>query len=327
MNHGNSRIGRRQLIAAAGLTGAGAMPFAQNAYAADYPERDVIFMIPYAPGGSYDNYVRIIGPAMSTAFGGKISVVPDNVDGAGGARAGNVLSRARPDGYSISVLNAVGLLVLKQKGKQYGFDLTDLTWVGNLGRDNYALVVAADSKIKTMADLRALSAKQPIKFTSSGPESTSYAATMIGSQMLGLRTQVIPGYRSTNECLIAVMRGDGDATVLTLPAVAGMLENKLVRVLASFEKTSSIPGADDATTLGQPDLANIIEVRPVAGPPRLPAPIANSLSSALTKAMADPKVIAWSKKIGATLDPMSPEETTALIKTQTAFVARWAKYL
>jgi tripartite-type tricarboxylate transporter receptor subunit TctC len=311
-----------------GLVGAGTLlGGGKNAYAAEYPEQDISFMIPYPPGGAYDEYVREIVQPMAAALPNKVNVVPDNVAGAGGARAANILNRAKPDGYTIGILNAVGLLLLKLKGGTIGFNLNELTWIGNLSRDQYALVVAPNSKIETVADLQKMSLSQPVKFLTPGPETTSYAATLIGTHILNIKTQVITGYQGASATLVAVMRGDGDAAIMTLPAISQMIQGNLLRVVATFEQHSSVKGAEDATSLKQPDLAQITELRPVAGPPHLPASMKATLSAALLKAMQDPGVVAWSQKVGATLDPLSAEETAKQIYEQSEFIGRWAGLL
>lgn len=327
MGHVDAALDRRTLLISAGLAGAGSLIGARRAMAATFPDHAISFMIPYPPGGAYDEYVRAIAQPMANALPHKVSVVPDNVSGAGGARAANILYRAKPDGYMISVLNAVGLLLLKLKGGTIGFDINALTWIGNLARDQYALVVGAKSEIGSVADLQKLSRARPVKFITPGPQTTSYAATLIGAHILDIRSQLITGYRGASASLVAVMRGDGDAAILSLPAVAPMVAGKLIRVVATFEKKSSIAGAEDATSLGKPDLAEIIELRPVAGPPHLAPEITATLSAALMKAMADPHVASWAKKTGAALDPLSAEATAKLMHEQSAFIKRWAKLL
>lgn len=319
--------GRREFLASAAALGVAALVGGRPAFAAGYPERDVSFIVPYPPGGAYDQYVRVLLQPLSQALPNHVTVVPNNVSGAGGARAANVLYRSKPDGYTISVLNAIGLILLKLKGGTIGFDLNELTWIGNLARDEYALVVAPNSKFKTVTDLQRASRTSPIKFTAPGPGTASYAAILIGTHLLDIQSQLITGYRGASDCMVAVTRGDGDATILTLPAVRQMTEGKFLRVLATFQKQSSIKGAEDATTLKVPELAEIIEVRPVAAPPHLDPEVTHILSDALIKAMKDPAVVDWAAKTGATLDPMTAEETTKVVREQSSFMARWKELL
>ncbi|MFN3144674.1 MAG: tripartite tricarboxylate transporter substrate-binding protein [Paracoccaceae bacterium] len=71
---------------------------------ADYPMDDEItFVIPYSPGGGFDTIVRQFAPALGEAMGA--TVVPENISGAGGARGGQAVHRADPDGYTIGIYN------------------------------------------------------------------------------------------------------------------------------------------------------------------------------------------------------------------------------
>lgn len=279
---------RRDVLAAAALAAVG------TARAA--PDRDVSFVIPYASGGGFDAYVRTVIPALQKQLGTR--VLPDNVDGAGGARAANLLFRAKPDGATISVVNIPGALILQLQGG-LGFDLGQLTWLCNMGRDAYGLMVPADSALRSIDDLRALGRTRRVKFTCIGPAGTAYSA----------------------------IRGDGDAAVASLTSLTQFRASGLIRVLATFEASGSLPGVPDATALGAPELADLVQLRPVAGPPGLPAPLAQTLSDALVKALADPAVIAWARRNNANLHPDDAGETVRMMARQAGFVARWKDYL
>ena len=319
------RMHRREVVAGLGLTGLG-LACGATARADSFPTKDINFIVPYAPGGGFDAYVRTVIPALQAQLGASARVLPDNVDGAAGAMAINQISRARPDGYSIAVVNIPGAIILQQQGG-LGVDLRKLTWLCNMGRDPYGLMVPANSPIKSVADLKALGQTRPVKFTCVGPAGTAYSATRIGTALLGIKAQVIAGYKGTNDYVVAAMRGDGDAAVASLTALSQFRAGGLIRVLASFEEHSSVPGAEDATSLKQPELAQVVQLRPVAAPPRLPAELGKRLSDALTAALRDPAVVAWAQKNNANLQPDDAAATTQLITQQMAFVARWKDYL
>ena len=286
--------------------------------------QDVSFLIPYAPGGGFDAYVRAVIPALQAAL--NVTVLPDNEDGAGGARAANLLFRGRADGSVISVVNIPGALILAQQGG-LGFDLTRLSWLCNMGRDSYGLMVAAGSPLRTLDDVRALGRRRPVKFTCVGPAGTAYSATRIGTKLLDIPSRVIAGYKGTSDYIVAALRGDGDAAIASLTALSQFQSSGMVRLLASFEARTTMPGVLDATALGVPELADIVQLRPVAGPPGLPAPIAAGLSDALVRALRDPSVLAWAKRNNANLLPDDAAETTRLLQGQQRFIARWKDYL
>jgi tripartite-type tricarboxylate transporter receptor subunit TctC len=303
-----------------------ALAFARPSFAATYPEKDISFIIPYAAGGGFDIYVRAIAPAMEGYLPQKVNIVPLNVPAGGGSRGAVQLYRAKPDGYTLGIFNIPGMFVLQQEGDA-AYDLAKVTWLGSMGRDDYALAVASNSPIKSIADLKALSATRPVKFTATGPEGTAYAATLIGTKLLGIRTQLITGYKGSNDYVVAAMRGDGDAVVTTLPLLRRMAAGDSLRIIATFEKKSSIPGAADATSLGQPELSEIVLERLIGAPPKLPADIKATLVTALAKAMADSQVIAWAEKAGVTLQPETADSAARILAEQQQFYDKWKSVL
>lgn len=304
------------------LGGAGALAAMPARAAAAWPAQDIKFIVPYGAGGGFDLYVRAIAPVMQKLLPAPVQIVPDNVPAGGGVIGVGQLARARPDGYTIGILNIPGMFVLQRSGGA-GFDLKKLSYIGSAGHDTYAIAVAAESPLRSMADLRALSQERPVKFTSTGREGTAFSATLIAAKLLGLRTQMILGYKGSNDYVVAALRGDGDAVVTTLPLLKQMQEAKLMRALATFEEHASMDGAEDATTLNAPELTQIVLERIIAAPPRLPAEITAALSQALNGALADPAMIDWARKVGTELQTRTPEQAAQIVNDQAAFYEKW----
>lgn len=321
-------ITRRNVVIGAGAA-ASALTFTGVARSAPvFPAKNIQFVIPYAPGGGFDVYVRIVAPVMEKYLPNKVTIVPVNVPSGGGSRGVAQLYRAKPDGYTIGILNIPGMFILQQQQGSGAYDLAKFSWIGAMGEgERYVINVGAKSPLKTFADLKALSAKRPIKLSVTGPEGTAYAASVIGTQLLGLRTQLITGYKGSADYVVAAVRGDSDAVIAAIPTSMRFVRGGTVRVLASFEAKSSFPGVPDATTLGQPDLDNISVERVVAGPPGIPPEVQNTLSVALAKALADPVVVKWAKENDVVMRSKTPQETTQLVAQQRAFFDKWKKYL
>jgi tripartite-type tricarboxylate transporter receptor subunit TctC len=218
------------------------------------------------------------------------------------------------------------MFILQQEGGA-GYDLAKFTWLGSIGRDNYGLGVAVTSPIKSVADLRTLSQTRPIKFTTTGPEGTAYAATLIGAKLLGINAQLITGYKGSSDYVVGAIRGDGDAVVTTLPILRRMREGQALRILATFEDHGSEKDADDATTLNQPDLGQIVLERLIGAPPGVPARIQVILADALARAMKDPQVVAWAAKAGIDIKSETPDEAAAIVRDQAGFFDKWKKIL
>lgn len=281
---------------------------------------DVDFIIPYAPGGGFDSYVRAVIPSLQQTL--HAQVIPQNVDGGGGVRAAQQVFHAKPDGQTISVVNVPGVDILHAQGG-LDFDPAQLTWIANMGRDSYALLVSATSPIHTLDDLRALGRKRPVKFTCVSSAGTAYTATKVGAHLLGVPSAIITGYRGTNDYIVAAMRGDGDATIASLASIANFIKAGGVRVILTFEQKSTIPGAIDATALNLPELTQIAQFRPIAGPPGLAPAIVQRYSSAFVTALNQPAVQDWARKNHASLTPDDAAATQRMLQDQARFVARW----
>ena len=292
--------------------------------AAAYPEQDITLVIPSVAGGGFDAYARAITPAMERYLPNHVNIIPQNVPTLGGGRSASIVYRAKPDGYTIGMFNIPGMLVVQQQG-EVSYDLTKIAWIGSMGHDVYGIGVSARSPLKSVAELRA-SAK-PVRFTAAGPASTAYSATYIAAELLGIKVEMISGYKGSSEYVQAVINGEGDAVVTVLPTLARLQHEGRMRVLASFEERSSLPGVPDATTLRQPELAKITLERLIGGPPGLPSDIVKVLADALQKALKDPEVVAWARKFEVPLLIETPAEATRVLHEQVDFFERWKKFL
>jgi tripartite-type tricarboxylate transporter receptor subunit TctC len=245
-----------------------------------------------------------------------------------GARGVVQLYRARPDGYTVGIINIPGVFILQQQQNSRDYDLADVSWFGAIGEgEHYVLAVAADSPIRSLDDLKALSQRRPVRFSVTGPAGTGQAATVIGTELLGVRRQLISGYSGSAEFIVAAIRGDSDAVVASLPTALRYMQAGHIRFLASFERTSSIPDIPDATSLGQPDLAQITVERVVGAPPGLPGEIRDVLSDALANALTDPAVVRWGAQNNLVMTPKTPAQVAAIVARQREFFDRWKNYL
>jgi tripartite-type tricarboxylate transporter receptor subunit TctC len=321
-------LNRRALLAA----GAASLCFRPRASLAatsrGFPTKNIQFIIPYAPGGGFDSYVRFVSPVIETYLAPSVSIVPINVTAGSGSRGITQLYRAKPDGYTIGIFDVPGMFIQQAVQANNAYDLSRFAWIGCMGEgERYLVGVGATSQLKTYADLLALSAKRPVKFAVTGIEGTATAATIIGTEVLGIRRQLITGYRGSSDYIVAAIRGDSDAVISATSTMTRFARAGQLRILASFETRSSFPGIPDATSLGKPELDRITVERPVAAPPGTPADIQNVLSAALSKALADPKVVAWAKQNDILMRSKTPAEAAALVARQRDFFERWKRIL
>jgi putative tricarboxylic transport membrane protein len=321
------RLNRRDIIAA-GLASMAGTAIRPVGAAAAFPDHPIQFIIPYAAGGGFDAYVRFIAPVMGRYLPRRVSIVPRNLTAGSGARGISQLYRSRPDGYTIGIFDVPGMFIEQAIQGSNAYDLSRFAWIGCMGEgERYLLGVGADSPLKSYGDVLALSRKRPVKFSCTGIEGTATAAAIIATQVLGIRRQLITGYRGSSDYIVAAIRGDADAVISATSTMMRFARAHELRILASFQLRSSIPGVPDATALGKPELDQITVERPVAAPPETPALYQTILSDALANALADPKVIGWAKDNDLVMNSKTPAEAAALVARQRAFFEKWKTYL
>jgi len=312
---------RRRLLQGVGaLAATGA---AWPARAALFPSQTINFIVPDSGGGSFDAYVRKFSQLMQPYLTPSVNVEPLTIPGAGGQAAVFNLLHDAPDGYNIGMVNVPGLFTAQYNKKHKPLDLSSLTWVANLGRESYGVAVSATSDIHGIDDLRKLSKTRKVSFSSTGFGSTDYFATRVFSTALGLNFRQVLGYTGSSPTMIAVARGDVDAVVHSLATLEAMQSSGLIRVIFAFQDHAAGPGIETASSVGQPELAEIYQWRPVAAPPAVPADIVKTLAGALVAAAGTPDAAAWARTAGTTLYPLDAAGTLAMVQAQRALVKKW----
>ena len=100
-----ARWTRRAALCAA-LAACGIAPAAGQS---DYPNKPILLVVPFAPGGSSEFLSRLIGAKLTEAW--KQQVVVESRPGGAGNIAMDAVQRAKPDGYTL-ILGHVGTLGL-----------------------------------------------------------------------------------------------------------------------------------------------------------------------------------------------------------------------
>jgi tripartite-type tricarboxylate transporter receptor subunit TctC len=321
-----TNLTRRKFVALSGAAGFTmiAPGCSQGGGDGGFPQRDLTFIIPNGPGGNFDSFVRVVAPAMQKYLPNPVNIIPLNVPAGGGGKGLADLYRSRPDGYTIGAVNVPGCFTLQEQMGTNAFNLSEMTWLTTLGGgETYAIVTAPDSEIHTVDDLRRIAQQRPIKFASTGPEGTSYAAIKVASEIIGIESQVITGYSGSSDYIVATIRGDSDCAVATLSTLRSFVEGDTVRLVCSFERESSVPGVPSAIDIGLPELTSITVERMVAAPPNLPEDLKAILNSAIDQAVRDPEVIAWARDAGHDWNPQPAGNGDAVMAEQSAFFDRW----
>jgi tripartite-type tricarboxylate transporter receptor subunit TctC len=314
---------QKSILGAAVL--AGAMVISGGAIAADFPKKNITFIIPYGPGGGFDTYVRKLAPMMEKHLPNKVNVLPKNVTGAGGRKALNDLYRAKPDGYTISIFNMPGMLLDKILGKKSRFDVEKFTWLSQIAVTPYILSVNSKGPYQSVAALKG--AKESLKYPVTSPNSTAYVAGKIMAAAIGLNVKFLPGYKGSSKTSLSIIRGDTHMSLFAVRQHAKYAKGGDLKGVLSFEEKSPFPGIPTVREIGHPELAVLATERIVGTVPGTPKAIAQVLEQAIIKGGNEASIQAWAKKGKRALNPTSSADTAKRVAHLVKFYSKFRSTL
>ena len=123
---------------------------APSAFAQNYPNRNIILVAPFPPGGPSDTTARMIVGPMAKALGQQIVV--ENVTGAGGTIGSNRVAKAKPDGYTIMVSGSGTHAAAEFLNKDLPYRSTDFEQIGLINISPVVLVAREGVPANTLKD-------------------------------------------------------------------------------------------------------------------------------------------------------------------------------
>ena len=300
---------------------------------AAFPEKDIEIVIPYGPGGGFDTLTRKLAPYIEEYFAKKsgknfnnIKVVPKNMPGASGKKAAVYTSKQKPDGHTVQIFNIPGHGLPYIQGKDAGYDITGYSWLNRVGGDGYVVIVAKDGPYKTFQDL--LNKSGDLKIPEQGPGSTSNMANKITWATFNKGGEYIYGYKSSRDYSTAVLRGDGDVTMLAAGSAKRYNKGGDFRIVAHWadEVDPAFEGAVNGNDVGHPELHDLGLLRMIAGPAGMDADVIKTWNAALSYAVNHPDIQAWSAKTGnPVLAYDSAEKTKEVLMKNLGYFKQFSK--
>jgi tripartite-type tricarboxylate transporter receptor subunit TctC len=279
--------------------------------AATWPSGPVTLIVPYGPGGTSDNVARLAADKLSRSLGQPVIV--ENKPGASGMIGTAFAARAKPDGYTLLLVNNATLVIQPLVSSSVPYDpQKNLTFIASMLDAQQFIGVSA--KFGT-ADVAAMIEKlkaSPGKYNygSAGSGSFGNFCGEFFKLATGTDMQHVP-YKGSGAALLDLMAGR--IQVEFDPVVTTQAKNG-VNVLAVMSDRR-FPGAPDVPTmaeLGYPQL-----VLPgwfgIGGPAGLPADITDKIAAILMAAVKEPDVIERATSWGLQVAPHGPADSAAML--------------
>ncbi len=282
-----------------------------------YKDKTIIFIVGYSPGGSFDQYTRLIARHFGKHVPGTPTAVVQNMTGAGGIIAANHLyNRAKNDGLTVGAWAAPLVLQHVMGNDAIKFDGRKFGYLGVPSPYDTACHFNQESGIKTPEDWFA--AKRPVKISSIGPGTSTSDVPKLLKAAIGLPLEVVEGYKGGAEARLAVESGEVESFCgswqATKTAWRGALEAGKIRVvlqvtLKSHPELKEVPVAikyakNDEARL----LLNVADNThgyqfAYSVPPGTPADRLKVLQDGFIKTLKDPELLAEARKAQMEIAP------------------------
>jgi tripartite-type tricarboxylate transporter receptor subunit TctC len=305
------------------LASLAAVAFAISASAsrADWPERNIMLIVPFAAGGSTDTMARLLAEKLSQQLGQKVIV--ENRAGAASNLGAAAVAKASPDGYTLLLATST-LAANVALYKSMGFDLRkDLVPVSQLTRIPNVLTVANDFPAKTLAEFidHARRNKRSINYGSSGVGASQHLAGALFATMTQTEMVHVP-YRGGSQANTDLLAGQIQAVFSPLVEVLSFLDAGKLRALAVTTK---------ARTPRLPDVPTVAETLPgfeivlwngLFAPAGTPQPIIDRLAAETRKAMTEPGMQKVLTEQGNEVVSSSPAEFKPFLASE---IEKWGE--
>jgi tripartite-type tricarboxylate transporter receptor subunit TctC len=290
---------------------------------ADYPEKPIVFVVPFAAGSATDTLARVLGQEVTVES--KQRVVVDDKPGASGMLGAQAVAKAAPDGYTAFITTNTTHAANQHLYKQLPYDaVADFAPVAGLAKGYQIMVVNPHLPAKRVADVVALAKKSPGKLTFGEGSSSARVAVELFQQLTGTKLVHVP-YKSNPLAITDLLGGHIDMMIVDMPTGLPQVQAGKLTALA-VTSTQRSTQAPELPTMNEAGVKGYEMTYWFAAyvPAKTPAPVVKRLNELLVKAVSSETAKAFFAKSGLVPFPTSPEE---LAKFQAAETQKWGRII
>jgi len=253
-----------------------------------WPAKSVRLIAAAAPGGNPDVLARLMAAKLAETFGKPFIV--ENIPGAGGVVAAELVARAPADGHVLMLGDSGAMAINPALNSKLTYNpLRDFTLITALAAVPTVLVANAALPANTLDEFVALAKSKPgqLSYGSAGSGSVHHLTMAVFASRAGIDMLHVP-YKGGSALVAAVLSGEVQAGWSGIPNVLAHIRAGKLRVYAisTAQRSSTLPEVPTAAELGFPgfDIATVIGLQAPAGTPR---EVLARLQSAVARALRE----------------------------------------
>ena len=299
-----------------------ALPFAALAQDEPYPSRAVRLIAAAGPGGNPDVLGRLLAEKFTTSMGKPFVV--ENMPGAGGVVAANLVAKGNPDGHLLMMGDSGALAINAALNPNLSYHpVKDFTPITALVTLPTIMVAHPSVPAATLAEFIALAKKEPgkLSFGSAGPGSIHHLTMAIFNDRAGIDLLHVP-YRGGSAMVNGLLAGEIQVGWSGIPNVMELIAAGRLRAycISILQRSPSVPQIPTCAELGQSgfDIATMMGLQAPAG---APAKVVARVQAEAAAAMREPAMAARMTQLGMV---MQENGTAHYVKFMQDDLARYA---
>ena len=274
---------------------------ASGAVMAEYPEKPVTIVVPFAAGGPTDKVARDLGDVLRRQL--NQPVIIENVGGAGGTLGAAKVARASPDGYTV-LLHHIGMATSPALYRKLPYDtLGDFEYLGMVNEVPMTLVGRSTLPASTMPELmKWIDANRgKINLANAGLGAASHLCGMLFQQAVKVDMTTVP-YKGTAPAMTDLLGGQVDLMCDQTTNTTQQIEGGKIKAFAvTTSKRLTTPVLAKLPTLDESGLKgfNVSIWHGMYAPKGTPKAVIDKLNAALRTSLKDPEFIKRQEALGA----------------------------
>ena len=274
---------------------------AATAAQAQYPDKPITVVVPFAAGGPTDKVARDLGDVLRKQL--NQTVIIENVGGAGGTLGAAKVAKAAPDGYTV-LLHHIGMATSPALYRKLPYDtLTDFEYLGMINEVPMTLIGRSTLPANNFAELRKWidANKGKINLANAGLGAASHLCGLLFQQAVAVDMTTVP-YKGTAPAMTDLLGGQVDLMCDQTTNTSQQIESGKVKAFGvTTGKRLTTPALAKLPTLDESGLKgfNVAIWHGMYAPKGTPKTVIDKLNTALRAALKDPEFIKREEALGA----------------------------
>jgi tripartite-type tricarboxylate transporter receptor subunit TctC len=269
---------------------------------AEYPDKPVTIVVPFAAGGPTDKVARDLAEALRKPLGGQVII--ENVGGAGGTLGAGKVAKSAPDGYTL-LLHHIGMATAPALYRSLNFKpLDDFEYLGLVNEVPMTLIGKPTLPANNYAELSNWLAanKGKVNLAHAGLGSASHLCGLLYQSTTKIEMTTVP-YKGTGPAMTDLLGGQVDLMCDQTTNTTQQIDSGKVKAYAvtTTRRITSSPALAKLPTLDEAGLKgfNVTIWHGLYAPKGTPKPILDKVNTALKSALKDGEFVKHQEALGA----------------------------